>query len=62
MNRLTLTFALAIFGLAACGQQGPLFLPGDPSQIRQQPPAAEEASDEDSDDESDRESGSGPRR
>lgn len=57
MHRIALTIALAIFGLAACGQKGPLFLPGDPSQIRPQPPAAEESPDEDSDDEADREPG-----
>lgn len=57
MYKVTTILLLAIFGLAACGQKGPLFLPGDPSQIRPQPPAADEPSDEDDDEESGRESG-----
>ena len=50
---LILTFAF----LSACGQKGPLFLPGDPSQVRttmpqQQQPQTEE-NEEDEEDEED---------
>jgi len=43
---------------AACGQKGPLFLPGDPSAIRAPAPAAAPAngSESDEDDEDDDES------
>lgn len=42
MTRLTLLF-VALFGflLAGCGQSGPLYLPGDPSEIQQAPRPAE---------------------
>lgn len=43
-----------LFLLGACGQSGPLYLPGNPSEVRaptQQPPApAETEEDEESDD------------
>lgn len=48
----TCIFGLALtFFLAGCGQKGPLFLPGDPSEIRSVPPAepAERADDEEDD-------------
>ena len=39
MTRLTLLLvALVGFLLAGCGQSGPLYLPGDPSEIQQAPP------------------------
>lgn len=48
--------------ISACGQKGPLFLPGDPSQIQTDVPTQngssaeenEDASDEDQDDDSSR--------
>ena len=46
MNKLSALIAVAclgLFGIAACGQKGPLFLPGNPSEMRPQPPEAEEA-------------------
>jgi predicted small lipoprotein YifL len=55
MTRLILliaaTSSLALFG---CGQSGPLYLPGDPSQVSDAPRPAEitEEEDEDGDDES----------
>ena len=50
MTRSLLVFLLF---LAACGQSGPLYLPGDPSEIRDAPPPQSEAdSDEDEDEES----------
>jgi predicted small lipoprotein YifL len=53
MTRLTLLF-VALFGflLTGCGQSGPLYLPGDPSEIQQAPrPAETTAESEDEDDE-----------
>ena len=39
MTRLTLLLVAAFgFLLAGCGQSGPLYLPGDPSEIQQAPP------------------------
>lgn len=53
MSRHTLKLAalLLILFVAGCGQSGPLFLPGNPSQIRTNPPEpqeSEEAKDQDS--------------
>ena len=45
--RLT-TIAMA-FVLCACGQKGPLYLPGDPSLIQTEVPQAESNSEEDDD-------------
>jgi len=56
MTRLILLIAaISGFALFGCGQSGPLYLPGDPSEIRDAPrPAqnADEKEDEDGDDES----------
>ncbi len=47
MTRLILLFAaIAGIALAGCGQSGPLYLPGDPSQIRDAPRPVENADDE----------------
>ena len=45
---------MSLFALAACGQKGPLFLPGDPSEIRSisqegQPGAAGDEDDDEDD-------------
>ncbi len=56
MTRHTLTLAalLLILFVAGCGQSGPLFLPGNPSQIRTNPPQpAESGEEEDRDRETD---------
>ena len=53
MTRLTLLL-VALFGflLAGCGQSGPLYLPGDPSEIQQAPrPVATETESESEEDE-----------
>jgi predicted small lipoprotein YifL len=44
---------LSFVFLPACGQKGPLFLPGDPSSLQSIPPASElqELSEEDDEDE-----------
>ncbi len=52
---LRIILALALLGgvLAGCGQSGPLYLPGDPSEVMsappQQPPPEPEEDDEESD-------------
>ena len=55
MKRLILLFAaISCFALLGCGQSGPLYLPGDPSEIRDAPRPVENANeeeDEDGDDE-----------
>lgn len=55
---LLIAFIISLAFVAACGQQGPLFLPGSPSEIQsavQEQQAAAEASEEndDEDDEDD---------
>ena len=45
MTRFYLLIAL-IFFVAACGQSGPLYIPGDPSEVREPPPPAEHETDE----------------
>lgn len=41
---------LLIFALAACGQSGPLYIPGDPSEVQNLPTQIPEVQDEDDDD------------
>jgi len=42
MYKSRLLSALVIVaGITACGQKGPLFLPGDPGQVRSEVPAAD---------------------
>ena len=54
-SELLIAFIISLAFIAACGQKGPLFLPGSPSQIepeRADPQAAPvEESEEDDDDE-----------
>jgi predicted small lipoprotein YifL len=50
---LLIAFILSLAFVAACGQQGPLFLPGSPSEIQsavQEQQAASEEDDEDDED------------
>jgi predicted small lipoprotein YifL len=55
MKRLILLIAaISCFALFGCGQSGPLYLPGNPSEIRSAPQPVQEADeneDEDGDDE-----------
>ena len=46
MTHRTLAALLLVFLLGACGQSGPLYIPGNPSKIEQPPPAAESTADE----------------
>jgi len=43
---------LVLLGVAGCGQSGPLYLPGNPSEV-ESPPAASPAENGDADDEDD---------
>jgi predicted small lipoprotein YifL len=47
-----LCILLMTFALGACGQSGPLYVPGDPSEIKTTPqtPEAEEDGDENGED------------
>ena len=49
MTRLYLMILMP-FVVAACGQSGPLYLPGNPSEV-QEPPAPPPAENDDEDDE-----------
>lgn len=51
---LVIIFVLSLAFLSACGQKGPLFLPGNPSSLQSIPPAEQlqkEAEAEDNEDE-----------
>jgi len=58
MKRLSILLATLLFIVAGCGQSGPLYLSGNPSEVQVQPPAAassaestaEEEQEEDGDD------------
>ena len=50
MKRFLAALAVLMF-VSACGQSGPLYIPGNPSRIEQPPPAAEEPAEEESADE-----------
>ena len=50
---ILLSVAISCFALFGCGQSGPLYLPGDPSEIRQAPKPVESADDEEDDDDND---------
>jgi len=41
---------LATLALAACGQKGPLYLPGDPDQVRSEVPTTNDSTVPDVDD------------
>jgi predicted small lipoprotein YifL len=54
MTRLILLLAaFSCFSLPGCGQSGPLYLPGDPSEIRDAPRPAENANEEEDEDDGD---------
>jgi predicted small lipoprotein YifL len=54
MMRLILLLAAfaSISFFTGCGQSGPLYLPGDPSEVRRAPPPVEEEDDEEEAEES----------
>lgn len=45
-----LTALLSVITITACGQKGPLFLPGNPSEIQSQVPRQEQPKNEDDED------------
>jgi predicted small lipoprotein YifL len=47
---ILLVAAISCLTLPGCGQSGPLYLPGDPSEIRNAPPPVESADDEEDED------------
>ena len=51
MKRLLMALVAFYFVVvaSACGQSGPLYIPGDPSRIEAPPPAPEEEEEDDSD-------------
>ncbi len=49
MLRLSAACLLVIL-LAGCGQSGPLYLPGNPSEVSQPAPSDQEKPEEDADD------------
>jgi len=57
MARLLTLIGVCFSAVAACGQKGPLYLPGDPSQVQTELPAQ---LPEQSDNEDDDENGGGP--
>lgn len=53
-SRYSLCFLLALLFAAGCGQKGPLYLPGDPSEIKMDiPPQDQTQTAEDEEDEDD---------
>ena len=50
-SRYFLSLFLALFFAAGCGQKGPLFLPGDPSEIKMEVPRQDESQTEEEDEE-----------
>lgn len=51
MTHRTLAALLLLFLLSACGQSGPLYIPGDVSKIQAPPPPAEEPAEDEPADE-----------
>ena len=62
-SKISLASLLLIFSLVGCGQSGPLYLPGDPSEVQnlpsQLPQTIEEETDEDDKEDEDGNSGTG---
>jgi len=49
-SRISFAALLLIFSLVGCGQSGPLYLPGDPSEVQNLPDHVPELSEEEDDD------------
>jgi len=62
-SKISLASLLLIFFLVGCGQSGPLYPPGDPSEIQnlpsQLPQTTEQETDEDDKEDADGDSGTG---
>ena len=59
MKRLVLALAALVFVLpfTGCGQSGPLYIPGNPSSIKQPPPRAESTAEEEDEENDEAEDG-----
>ena len=55
-SRYPLALLLALLFAAGCGQKGPLYLPGNPSEIKTDVPPQEQNQDEQDDEDEDPES------
>ncbi len=51
--RLLVSLLVCTFLIGACGQKGPLFLSGNPSEIQVEVPAQDEEDEEEEDDDAD---------
>ncbi len=60
-SRIALAALLLILSLAGCGQSGPLYLPGDPSEVQNLPTQVPDLpeDEDDEDDETDNENDGG---
>lgn len=54
-SRYSVVLFLALFFAAGCGQKGPLYLPGNPSQIKADVPRQDERQAEEEDEDEDEE-------
>jgi predicted small lipoprotein YifL len=54
-SRYSLGLLLALLFVAGCGQKGPLYLPGNPSQIKTDVPSQDEGQTEEDDEDEDEE-------
>ena len=52
-SRKALAAVLLILSLVGCGQSGPLYLPGDPSEVQNLPTQVPELPEDDEDDDED---------
>ena len=52
-SRIALGALLLILSLVGCGQSGPLYLPGDPSEVQNLPKQVPELPEDDEDDDED---------
>lgn len=55
-SRYVLIILIAFLFAAGCGQKGPLYLPGDPSEIKTVVPGQEQSQPEENDQDDDEES------
>ncbi len=58
-SRIALAALLLTLSLVGCGQSGPLYLPGDPSEVQNLPTQVPELPEDDDDDEDDNETDGG---
>ena len=54
-SRYFLSLLLALFFTAGCGQKGPLYLPGNPSEIKSDVPNQDQSQAEDNEEEEEEE-------